>query len=51
MRELIRFTGLVEELNKVFHQDEIKPIVKYKLFEDNNGALELAKAPTYRSRT
>ena len=51
MRELIPFTGLVEELNEIFNKDKIKPIVKCKLFEDNNGALELARAPKYRPRT
>ena len=28
-----------------------KPCVKCTLFEDNNGALELAKSPKYRPRT
>ena len=39
MRELIPFTGLVEELNEIFNKDKLKPIEKCKLFEDNNGAL------------
>ena len=51
MRELIPFTGLVEELNEIFNKDKIKPIVKCKLFEDNNGALELVRVPKYRPRT
>ena len=51
MRELIPFTGLVEELNDILNKDKLKPVVKYKLFEDNNGALELAKSPRYRPRT
>ena len=50
MRELIPFTGLVE-LNEIFHKEKLKPTVKCKLFVDNNGALELAKAPKYRPRT
>ena len=51
MRELIPFAGLVEELNDILNKDKLKPVVKYKLFEDNNGALELAKSPRYRPRT
>ena len=51
MRELIPFTGLVEELNEIFHKEKLKPTVKRKSFEDNNGALELARAPKYRPRT
>ena len=51
MRELIHVTGLVEELNETFLKDKLKPTVKCKAFEINNGALELAKAPKYRQRT
>ena len=51
MRELIPFTGLVEELNEIFNKDKIKPIVKCELFEDNNRALWLARALKYRPRT
>ena len=31
MRELIPFTGLVEELNEIFHKDKLKQIVRGKL--------------------
>ena len=51
IRELIPFTGLVEELNEIFHKEKFKPTVKCKLFEDNNGALESARATKYRPRT
>ena len=43
--------GLLEEISEVFHLSKIKPIMHCKLFEDNNGALELAKAPKIRPRT
>ena len=51
MRELIPFSGLVQELNEIFLKDQLKPIVKCKLFEDNNGALELTRISKYRLRT
>ena len=51
MRELILFTGLFEELNEIFLKEKLNPTLKCKRFEDNNGALALARAPTYRPRT
>ena len=51
MRELIPFIGLVEELNVIFDKDKIKPKVKCRLFEDNNGALESTKTPKNRPCT
>ena len=50
MRELIPFTGLFEELNEILHKEKLKLTVKCKLFEDNNRALESARASTYRSK-
>ena len=43
--------GLIEEVSEVFNIAMNKPIMHCKVFEDNNGALELAKAPKIRPRT
>ena len=51
MRDIIPFLDQLNELDSVFQQDSPKPVIHCKLFEDNNGALELAKAPRYRPRT
>ena len=51
MRELIPFTDLFEELNEIFLKEKLNPTLKCKRFEDNNGALALARAPKYRPRT
>ena len=51
MRDLIPFTDQVKELSKVFQQGELKTQMQYTLFEDNNGALDLAKTPRYHLRT
>ena len=51
MRDLIPFTNLLAELQS-FYADEVdKPRVLCKLFEDNNGALILAREQKYRPRT
>ena len=51
MRDLIPFIDEVNELTSVF--GETTPNVKLHctLFEDNNGALQLASTPRYRPRT
>jgi len=51
MRDLIPFIDQVHELSNVL--GEMTPDVKLHctLFEDNNGALELATKPRYRPRT
>jgi len=51
MRDLIPFIDQVTELSGVFGEN--RPVVKLHctLFEDNNGALELASTPRYRPRT
>ena len=51
MKELTPFTGLAKDLSLIFDKDKMKSKVKCTLFEDNNGALELAKTPKYRLRT
>ena len=51
MQDLIPFVDQVKELEKVFGQKREKVILHCTLFEDNNGALELANAPRYRPRT
>jgi hypothetical protein len=51
-RELIYLMNLIEELRN-YGVDLIKnqPILQCKVFEDNAGAIELAKLPKLRPRT
>ena len=51
MRDLIPLRGILNELSKVMNLDNKIPITHSSVFEDNNGALELAKEPKYRPRT
>jgi hypothetical protein len=51
MRDLIPFLDYIKEMDKIFDQKTDIPKVHCSLFEDNNGALELARAPRYRPRT
>ena len=52
MREVIALMHLMEELrSNVINLIEQKPIIKCKVFEDNLGAIELAKLPKLRPRT
>jgi hypothetical protein len=51
MRDVIPFLDHIDELDNIFDQKTETPSMKCTLFEDNNGALELATAPTYRPRT
>ena len=51
MRDIIPLMDRVKEMELIFNQDQERPIIHCTLFEDNNGALELAKAPRYRPRT
>ena len=41
----------LEWLEKTLNIESKRPSVKCKVFEDNNGAIELAKAPKIRPRT
>ena len=43
--------ALIHEATNLWSTSMGKPKIICKLFEDNNGALELAKAPKYRPRT
>ena len=41
----------LEQLEKTLNIQSKRPNMKCKVFEDNNGAIELAKAPNIRPRT
>ena len=41
----------LEQLEKTLNIESKRPSVNCKVFEDNNGATELAKAPNIRPRT
>jgi hypothetical protein len=45
MRDLIPLLDQIKEMDIVYGSNTSKPIVKCTLFEDNNGALELATRP------
>ena len=52
LRETIPLINLLQELKDMKFIDEAKaPIIHCKAFEDNSGALELAKSPKMRPRT
>jgi hypothetical protein len=51
MRDILPLLDQMKEMNSIFGDKDTKPTVHCTLFEDNNGALELAKAPRYRPRT
>ena len=51
LRDVIPFMNVVRELNPLFDSSVPKPTIMCQLFEDNNGALTLAKDPKYRPRT
>ncbi len=52
LRDVIPLMNLIEELRKAgFDYSPMKPRIYCKAFEDNSGALELAKAPKLRPRT
>jgi hypothetical protein len=51
MRDVIPFMDRIKELDGIFGENSPKPNIHCTLFEDNNGALELAKSPRYRPRT
>ena len=51
MRDIIPLIDQIDEMDGIFNDYSPKPILHCKLFEDNNGALELAKSPRYRPRT
>ena len=51
MRDLIPFIDQMNELSIVFGDKCHNVVLHSTLFEDNNGALELATKPRYRPRT
>ena len=51
MRDIIPFQSQMKAMNEIFGDETIPPVIFCKLFEDNNGALELANTPRYRPRT
>ena len=51
MRDLIPIRSILIELSKLLDLKINVPITHSTVFEDNNGALELAKEPKYRPRT
>ena len=52
MADVIPFLDQVQEqMDKIFETESPKVNVQCTLFEDNNGALELAMKPRYRPRT
>ena len=51
MRDLIPFCSMAQELGDHYHQLQEAPQILCRLFEDNNGALILAKEHRYRPRT
>ena len=51
MRDVIPLIDLIKETDLVYGNDTKKPEIHCTLFEDNNGALNLAMSPRYRPRT
>ena len=51
LRDVLPLIELIKEVNDVLKIEGQPPKVYCKVFEDNNGALELAKAPKMRPRT
>ena len=45
MREFISMMEYLEQLEKMLNIESKRPIIKFQVFEDNNGAIKLAKAP------
>ena len=50
LRDVIPIKGLIEEINRAYKLMSSTPTINCILFEDNNGALELATAPKIRPR-
>jgi hypothetical protein len=51
MRDVLPLMDRIDEMDGIFGDKSPKPNIHCTLFEDNNGALELATAPRYRPRT
>ena len=50
MCDVIPFINFITEINELYGLQKHKPLVCCKLFEDNNGAIELANTPNYHLR-
>ena len=52
LRQVIPLMNIITELHdRKLLKDELLPVIKCTAFEDNSGALELARAPRMRPRT
>ena len=51
MRDLLPLRTILSELSRILMFEITTPIAQSTVFEDNNGAIELAKEPKYRPRT
>ena len=51
MREALPFMNLMQEIGAVFEFHNPKPKFHCKVFEDNSGAIEIAKQDKYQPRT
>ena len=51
LRDVIPMMELLKELTSHMSIKDVSPIINYTVFEDNNGALELAQLPRMRPRT
>jgi hypothetical protein len=51
MPEVIPLMDIYNSIRVIMLCDKLQPTVKCTIFEDNNGALELAKAPKMCPRT
>ena len=48
---MIPLINLINELLLLLNVPHVKPILKYKVFEDNKSTITLAKAPSMLSQT
>ena len=51
LRDVIPIQSFLRELNDLFDLRIVEPLIKSTVFEDNNGALEVARTPRIRPRT
>jgi hypothetical protein len=52
LRDVLPLIRLINELRKNgFKYDNQKPVLRFTLFKDNNGAIDMANTPKIRPRT
>ena len=51
IRDLIPIRTIIKELATILNMDISDSLIRSTVFEDNKGAIELAKEPKYRPRT